>query len=255
MQQNTSSHPVGVQELLAAGAHFGHVKSKWNPKMSPFIFGVRNGFHIIDLVKSSQMLADAAEFLGNAAKNGKIILFVGTKTNYKGLLREIAVPLNVPYVADRWVGGTLTNFDHIAKRLEYFKTLRAKRQTGELDKYTKYERQQFEKELSSLERTWGGIKDLTRKPDVMVILDPRHDDTAFAEARVCNIPVVGVVNTDADPSHITYPIPANNDSIKTQRIILEILSSAIRESRKAQKPAVSADVAATAAVAPETVQH
>lgn len=211
------------EELLAmlkAGVHFGHRKSRVNPRMLPYIFGVRNNVHIIDLALTKAKLHSALEELQEMRAQGKAILFVGTRPTAKPLIKEIATMLDMPYVVNRWVGGTLTNFGVIAKRLEYFRELEAKQKHGELEKYTKHEQHLFQIELRRLEEKFGGIKQMQHIPDALFLADLYEDELAAREARRLKIPVIAIADTNTDPTLADEPIPGNDDALSSLQYIL-----------------------------------
>lgn len=224
--QNASafSEMVGRDEellaMLKAGVHFGHRKSRVNPRMLPYIFGVRNNVHIIDLVQTKAKLHSALEQLQELRAEGKVILFVGTRPTAKSSIKEMATTLNMPYVVNRWVGGTLTNFSVIAKRLEYFRELEAKQKRGELEKYTKHEQHLFQIELRRLEEKFGGIKQMQRTPDTLFLADLYEDELAAREARRLKIPVIAIADTNTDPTLVDGPIPGNDDAFSSLQYIL-----------------------------------
>ena len=217
-----------LEEMADAGVHFGHRTSRWNPKMEPYIFGVRNNVHIIDLEKTYEKLKEAVEFLKKMKKQKKTVLFVGTRVNAKEITKEMATKCNMPYVNERWLGGTITNFDEISKRLEYFRDLEKKMKSGELDKYTKKERHEFNVELLRLEEKFGGIKNMTKLPDALIVLNVKHDALAVKEAKRKGIPVVGLCDTNADPTSVDYPIPCNDDASSSLKLIVGVLVEALK---------------------------
>jgi small subunit ribosomal protein S2 len=201
-----------LEEMFMAGVHFGYSRQSRHPKMEPCIFGLRNNVEIFDLEKTYACLEKAKKFLESLAKEGKKILIVATKPGIHQLVEEAGRELNMPYVSERWLGGILTNFKIIKARIDYFTSLRQKKATGELNKYTKKEISLFTKELSRLERFLGGLEPLTSLPDAVLIIDPKKEKTAFCEAKQMLIPVIAVLNSDSDPTGIAYPIPANDSS-------------------------------------------
>lgn len=209
-----------LEEMLKAGVHFGHRTSRKNPRMDQYIFTSRNNVHVIDLEKTQEKLKQALEFIQKIKKNKEVILFVGTKIAVKEITEKTAQEVKMPYVTERWIGGTLTNFTVISKRLEHFRDLEKKRETGELKKYTKKEQHDFSIELQKLDRQFGGIKEVTKLPDALFIVDTHKEKLAVKEARMKNIPVVGLCDTNADPSIIDYPIPSNDDAISSLKLIL-----------------------------------
>lgn len=213
------------KELIEAGAHVGHKKSKWNPSMEPFVFGVRNNFHIINTVKTAEKLREAIAFLRNTIRSGGTILFVGVKVQAQDIVRETAESLDMPYVLGRWIGGLFTNFKQVRKRIKHFKKLEEMTQTGEIEKYTKREQLAHTRQLNKLEREFGGIKHMNKLPDAIFVSDVQKEKTAVAEAQNIGIPVVALVDTDGDPTKVDYPIPANDSAIES----LKIIYASIRE--------------------------
>ena len=209
-----------LEEMLGAGVHFGHRTSKWNPKMEPYIFTVRNNVHIIDLEKTQEKLEEALEFLQKIKKEKKIIIFVGAKIAAKEITRQSAEECKMPHVTERWIGGAITNFKVISKRLKHYRDLEQKQETGELKKYTKKEQHDFGVQLQRLNQQFGGIKNLTKLPDALLVVDVSKEQLAVKEARAKGIPIVGLCDTNADPTLIDYPIPANDDAISSLRLIL-----------------------------------
>lgn len=217
-----------LEEMLKAGVHFGHRTSKWNSKMKPYIFTTRNNVHIIDLEKTQEKLAETLKFIQKIKEKKGILLFVGTKVAAKEITSQIAKKCRMPYVNERWLGGTLTNFGIISKRLEYFRDLEEKKKKGELKKYTKKEQHQFGVELQKLERQFGGIKKMIKLPEGLLVIDVQKEKLAVKEARMKNIPVIGLCDTNADPSIIDYPIPANDDAITSLKLILGIIVKVLK---------------------------
>jgi small subunit ribosomal protein S2 len=222
---------VTMKALLEAGVHFGHQTKRWNPKMRPYIFGERNGIHIIDLHQTAQLLAEAQEFLADlAARNGRIV-FVGTKKQAQGTVQEQAERCGMFYVNRRWLGGTLTNFVTIRSRLQYLRNLENQYLSGELNLLPKQEAMAKEQELEKLQRSLGGLKMLAQRPSALVIVDPRREELAIKEATRLGIPIVALADTNCDPDVIDYVIPANDDAIRSVRLILSRLADAIIEGR------------------------
>ncbi len=226
--QNIEKILPSLEEMLKAGVHFGHRTSKWNSKMKPYIFTARNNVHIIDLEKTQEKLAEALKFIQKIKKEKGVILFVGTKVAAKEITSQIAKKCRMPYVNERWLGGTLTNFGIISKRLEYFRDLEGKNKKGELKKYTKKEQHQFGVELQKLERQFGGIKKMLKLPEALLVVDVQKEKLAIKEARMKNIPVIGLCDTNADPSIIDYPIPVNDDAITSLKLILGIIVKVLK---------------------------
>jgi small subunit ribosomal protein S2 len=219
-------------EMLKAGMHFGHKTSKWHPKMAPYIFGVRSNIHIINLEITAQKLKEALDFLRNEAAAGKVVLFVGTKSQTKEVIKKYALECGMPYVNSRWLGGTFTNFETIKKLIQKFKDLKARQASGELAKYTKKEQLQFQKEIDDLNESIGGIESLEKLPDVVFILDVREEKTAVKEALRKKIPVVAVCDTNVNPEGIDYVIPANDDAVRAIEMITRLVAEAIKEGKK-----------------------
>jgi len=217
---NIDKEIPSLEEMLKAGVHFGHRTSRKNPGMDQYIFSSRNNVHVIDLEKTQEKLKQALEFIQEIKKDKKVILFVGTKIAVKEITEKTAQEVKMPYVIERWIGGTLTNFAVISKRLEHFRDLEKKKETGELKKYTKKEQHDFSIELQKLDRQFGGIKKVTKLPDVLFVVDTYKEKLAVKEARMKNIPIVGLCDTNADPSIIDYPIPSNDDAISSLGLIL-----------------------------------
>jgi len=222
---------IKVEEMAEAGLHFGHRTSRVHPRMKPYIFGVRNTIHIIDLEKTLEKLKEALRFIRDLISENKTILLVGTKIQIKDLVKEIAKECNLPYVTERWLGGTFTNFKTIKKRVEYFKELEEKKQKGELAKYTKKERAEIDKELKDLEMKFGGIKNLDKLPDAVFIVDMKKNALAVKEAQKKGIKIIAIADTNVDPSLADYPIPANDDAISSVKYILERVREVIKKTK------------------------
>ena len=227
---------LDAEEMLKAGLHFGHRTSRLHPKMEPFIYGVRKTVHIIDLEKTLEKFKQALSFIQELSKQEKVLLLVGTKIPHKQLVEDIANQCNLPYVNQRWLGGTLTNFGVMRKRIEYLKEIEEKQKSGELEKYTKKERIKIAKEFDKLKIRFEGIQKLEKLPDAVFICDMRKDDLAAKEARMKNIPVIGICDTNVDPTSADYPIPANDDAISSVRYILEKAKEVILKSKPKPKP-------------------
>jgi small subunit ribosomal protein S2 len=220
-----------VEEMLKAGMHFGHRTSKWHPKMAPFIFGSRNGIHVIDLSKSRKLLESALAFLEKSAAEGKVILLVGTKDQVNKTLKETAEDAGVPYVNEGWLGGSITNFNVIKKAIKKYKTLKEEQALGKLDKYTKKEQLDIAREIARLDKKVGGMVSLTKIPDILFIWDIKHEDTALAEAKKKKLPVVAICDTNVNPTGVDYIIPGNDDAIKAVKLILGLVGAAIKEGK------------------------
>lgn len=210
-----------TQEMLAAGLHFGHKTSKTHPKMKPYITGVRNTVHIIDLEKTKEKLKEAAEYVKQLKAEGKILLLVGTKVQQRSLIQAFAQACGLPYVTERWIGGTLTNFNTIVKRIERLKDLEQQRSTGEWDeKYTKKEQLDLKEEIQGLQATFGGIKELSKVPDAVFVCDLKENALAVREAKKRGIPVIAISDTNTNPEEADYFIPANNDAVSALQYVL-----------------------------------
>ena len=218
--------------MVKAGVYFGHRKSKRHPKMKPYIFTVKNNVDIIDLQQSAEKLKGALEFLQKIIRDRGKILFVGTRLQAKNSLKDLAEATEMPYVNERWLGGFLTNFQTMLKRIEYFNELQKKKESGEFEKYSKKERIKLDKELKNLEEKFGGVKEIKKLPEALFILDLKKDALAGKEAKRLGIPVVAVCDTNTDPDLSDWPIPANDDAISSIKYILEKVKEAILKAKE-----------------------
>ncbi len=223
---------IDVEEMMVAGVHLGHRISRLHPKMAENILGVRNTVHIIDLQKTAQQLTEALKFISGVLEKKGELLLVGTKIPLKSLVRKIAQDCHLPYVTERWLGGTFTNFKIIAERIKYFKDLAKKQKEGELEKYTKKERMEIDKELEDLGQKFGGIKDIEKIPQAVFICDINKDKIALREARAKKVKVVAIVDTNVDPNLVDYPIAANDDAISSVKYILEKVAQVVKKAKK-----------------------
>lgn len=223
---------IDIEEMVKAGVYFGHKKSKRHPKMKQYIFAVKNNIDIIDLQKTAEKLKDSLNFIQDIVRNGGDILFVGTKAQAKGLIKEAAESLKMPYLNERWLGGFITNFPTMLKRIEYFNSLRDKKESGEREKYTKKEKIKLDKELKSLENKFGGVKDIKNLPKAIFVLDLKKDLLAANEARKKGIPVVAICDTNANMDFCDFAIPANDDAISSVKYILDKVKEAILNVRE-----------------------
>lgn len=223
----TKKEEALVKKMAEAGVHFGHSKSRKNPHMDSYIHTLRNSVHIIDLVSTVKKLDEALKFVKETAKKGGIILFVGIQPQAKNITQEAAKECGMPYVVGRWLGGTLTNFKTIFKRVEYLLDLEKKKKSKELEKYTKKEQMLFDEQMEKLNRNLGGIKELNKLPDAIFVLSVRHCLAAVREAKRKKIPIIGLVDTDSDPALADYPIPANDDAISALKFMLEQVKDVI----------------------------
>ena len=222
------------KEMLKAGLHFGHRSSKFHPKMKPYIFGVRKTIHIIDLEKTLEKFDIALEYIKSLIEQEKTLLFIGTKTPHKELVKAIAEECGFPYVNERWLGGSLTNFKVIKSRIKFLKDLEEKQQSDDWQKYTKKERLKIEELIQNLKRKFEGIRDLEKLPDAIFVCDMKKDGLAAKEARMEKIPVIGISDTNTDPSQADYSIPANDDAISSVRYILEKVKETILKAKSKQ---------------------
>ncbi|WP_144526230.1 30S ribosomal protein S2 [Bacillus pumilus] len=229
---------ISMKQLLEAGVHFGHQTRRWNPKMKRYIFTERNGIYIIDLQKTVKKVEEAYNFTKNLAADGGKILFVGTKKQAQDSVKEEAIRSGMFYVNQRWLGGTLTNFETIQKRIKRLKDIEKMQKNGTFDVLPKKEVVQLKKELERLEKFLGGIKDMKGLPDALFIIDPRKERIAVAEARKLNIPIIGIVDTNCDPDEIDVVIPANDDAIRAVKLLTAKMADAILESKQGEEEAV-----------------
>jgi small subunit ribosomal protein S2 len=221
---------VDIKELFEGGVHFGHKTSRWHPKMAPYIHSKRQDAHIIDLTKTVEGLDVALPFLTKVAASGKQVLFVGTKKQVKDAVKATAEKVDQPYVTERWIGGMLTNVSTVAQQVKKLKDLERRLENGDLEKrYNKLEVQRFREEVEELNGKYGGIKNLNGRPGAIVVVDVLADDGAIKEAKVLGVPVVGVVDTNADPSVIDYVVPGNDDAIKGTQLLLDYFGAAVAE--------------------------
>jgi len=223
---------VSMKQLLECGVHFGHQTRRWNPKMKPYIFTERNGVYIVDLQKTVKGLEKAYDFLREVSKNGGSVLFVGTKKQAQETVREEALRCGQYYINHRWLGGLLTNFQTIKKRVTRMVELGSPEFLEGSTKWTKKEIAGFEKERAKLEKFLLGIKEMRDVPDALVVVDPKREDIAVLEARKLGIPITGIVDTNCDPDLIDYPIPGNDDAIRAIKLIVGLLASAVIEGRQ-----------------------
>lgn len=230
-----SDQKTAMRDMLAHAVHFGHKTTRWNPKMAPYLYDKRNGVHIFDLNQSYQALERAMEFLEAAATQGKTVLFVSTKPQATALIKAEADRCDMPYVISKWIPGLLTNFKTIHSRVKYFLGLKAQKESGEFEKYTKKEAADFNKQIEKLEKALGGVAKMDRLPDVVFVLDCVRDHIAVQEALKMHITVVAVVDSNADPDGIAYVIPGNDDAIKSIHYFVTHLSEAVQNGRKKAK--------------------
>jgi small subunit ribosomal protein S2 len=227
---------VDIKALLEAGVHFGHKTSRWHPKMAPYIHSKRQDSHIIDLVKTVEGLEVALPFITKTLASGKQVLFVGTKKQAKDIVRAAAEKVNQPYVTERWIGGMLTNVTTMNTQMKKLRDLESRMDSGDLEKrYSKLEVQRFQEEIDEMNTKYGGIKNLNGKPGAVIVLDVISDSNAVKEAKTLGIPVIAVVDSNADPSTIDYVIPGNDDAIKGLQLLLDYFTAAVAEGAGAVK--------------------
>lgn len=216
-----------IEELLKAGAHFGHRVSKWNPKMEPFIFTSINNVHIIDLIKTQKMLEKALDFIKKIITEKKTIVFVGTKDQIRQPLKKMAEEINSPYIITKWIGGCFTNFVVIKKLIKKYNDLVEEKISGKLKKYTKKEQHDFDMEIKKLETKVGGLKKLTKLPDALFVWDVKKEKTAITEANKKNIPIIAVCDTNVNPQNIDYVIPMNDDATKAAKMVFNLIKETV----------------------------
>ncbi|MSU69891.1 MAG: 30S ribosomal protein S2 [Opitutaceae bacterium] len=251
-----------VKDLLDAGVHFGHQTKRWNPRSKPYVFDHRQGISIIDLGKTHATLQKACAFVEDTVGNGGNLLFVGTKRQAQEIVREAASSTNMPYCVDRWLGGTLTNFATVKRSIAKYKKYQAMETNGEMDKLPSKEVAAIKREMTRMQRNFNGIADMGDLPSAMFIVDVKHEEIAVAEGNRCEIPTIGLVDTNSDPSLLKYPIPGNDDAVKSIRIIVDAIVAAVqsglsqRDSRRTARAqadfkAVTAAAAAAAGIGDE----
>ena len=245
---------VSMKQLLEAGVHFGHQTRRWNPKMAPYIFTERNGIYIIDLQKTVKKLDEAYMFVRDVAANGDEILFVGTKKQAQESIKDEAIRCGMPYVNARWLGGMLTNFVTIKKRIKRLAQLQTMREDGTFDLLPKKEAAKLELEIEKLEKFLGGITEMKKRPAAMFIVDPRKERIAVAEARKLGIPIIAIVDTNCDPDEIDYVIPGNDDAIRAVKLISGAMADAVLEGKQGMQGA-AAEEEATAPEAAEEAEE
>lgn len=221
-----------LEELLKAGAHFGHRTNRWHPKMKQFIFTSKNGIYIIDLKKTKEKLEEALDFMTKLVSEGKSILFVGTKNQVSEPMKKMAIASAQPYIVGKWLGGYLTNFAIVKKSVKKYLDLIEKRDGGKLEKYTKKERLNFDREIKKLDLRVGGLASLNKLPDALFVWDIKEEETAIREAQQKNIPIIAICDTNVNPEEVNYPIPANDDATKTIQLILDCVEDALTAAKK-----------------------
>lgn len=225
----TADADAKIEEMFKAGIHFGYSRSSRHPKMKDFLFGLKNNVEIFDLEKTNEMLEKAKKFMASLGKEKKKFILVGTKTEAKGIVEKFAKEINMPYVIERWLGGTLTNFKGIRDRINHMKDLENKKEAKELEKYTKKEQLEIEREIIRLRNYLGGLVDMENLPSALLVVDSKKEKNAVKEANDVKVPVVAVINTDCDPKIADYPIPANDNSRTSIEFLLKELAEAYKE--------------------------
>ena len=221
-----------AQELLEAGVHFGHKTSRWHPKMEQYIFSARNSIHVFDLEKTSKKLEEAINFLTRVASHGGLIVFVGTKPAARAIVKAAAQEIGTPFVSDRWIGGTLTNFKTINKRIQYLTSLEEQQRTGQWDKFTKKEQLQLRKKMEKLQLRFQGVRNLNKLPEALFATDVKADNIAIREAKKIKIPVVAICDTNMNPGLIDYVIQANDDASSSLKIIINTIAANLKKAQK-----------------------
>ncbi|MDO8574000.1 MAG: 30S ribosomal protein S2 [Candidatus Daviesbacteria bacterium] len=221
-----------LQELLEAGVHFGHQVRRGHPRMKPYIYGAREGVSVIDLTQSEKYLKEACEFVYNLGKEGKVLLFAGTKKQAKPIIEELAKELKAPYLVHRWMGGFLTNLPEIQKNIKKLKEYLDQKEKGELAKYTKKEQLLLERKMGKLQKDFAGVMDLANLPDAIFVVDAVSDNIAIREANRLQIKVVALADSNCDPTEIDYPVPGNDDAIKSIKILVGAIAGAYGEGKK-----------------------
>ena len=223
------------QDMIKNAVHFGHRTHKWDPRMRKYLYGEKNGIHIFNLEKTSVMLAKALDFTSKLVSEGRTILFVSTKPQAITLVERVAKDCGMPYVVSRWIPGLITNFSTVKKRIKYLRDLKEQETSGEFEKYTKKEASKLKKTIDKLETSLGGVQELTKKPDAIFVVDVVKDKIVTEEAKKAGIPVIGIVDSNANPDLVTYPIPGNDDAVKAIAYFVNQFGDAVKKSRQAKK--------------------
>lgn len=225
---------VDLKELLEAGSHFGHQTTRWNPKMRPYIFAAKDGVHIFDLAKTKEGLEEAAAYIEAAVAKGGKVLFLGTKKQAKEIVENAAKKAQMPYVIERWMGGTITNWEQIKRSIDKLADMKVKREAGEYKEYTKKEQLLMDREIIRLEKFFGGLSDLEKLPEVLFIVDVRKEFTAALEAKRRGVKVVAMVDTNGNPDLVDFVIPVNDDATKSIELVVDTISQAIEEGKESK---------------------
>lgn len=239
--KTTAPSAGALQELLQAGAHFGHKTERWHPKMAPYIHSARNGVHIIDLIQTETLLKQAEKFVEELAEQGKTVLFVATKRQAKAIVEKAAQDAGMPYVTHRWLGGMLTNWQTISSRVRHLKKLEAQKADGSWDSLTKKERLLLDEEILKLSKTFDGVRELTQLPDALFVIDIPRETIAIKEANHLKIPVIGMADSNANPEGVQYVIPANDDAVKSVALITNRIAAAASKGRMAYDAKTKSD--------------
>lgn len=236
-------------DLLKAGVHFGHKTSRWHPKMKPFIFGERGGVHIVNLEQTQEKLKEALDFIKNLGKEGKVLLFVGTKKQAAAIISKCATECGMPYVEHRWLGGTITNWTEIFKLIKKYVDLKGQQEKGGLQKYTKKEQSEFAKDIARMSQLVGGISTLTKIPDAIFIIDIKREETVVREANQKGVPVIALCDTNVNAELVQYPIPGNDDALKSIELITQLVAQAYKEGVEERNAAKVTETTKTAEAA------
>ena len=231
---------ISLEELLEAGAHFGHQTKRWNPKMEEYLYGQENGVHIFDLTKTKPAIEEALAFLTGSVKEGKVVVLLGTKKQVKEKVKEVAVKAGIPYVNERWLGGTISNFEQIKRSLKKLSEMKETMASGGYSEFTKKERLLIEREITRLERFFGGLTGVEKSPDVIFVVDVKKEISAVKEAARKGVVVIGIVDSNSDPDLVDYVIPMNDDAAKAVEYILDKVGEAIADGKSKSKPAKKA---------------
>ena len=246
---------VAMKQLLEAGVHFGHQTRRWDPRMAEYIFQARNGIHIIDLQKASKKIDEAYEFIKEQVEEGKTVLFVGTKKQAQDCMKDAAIKSGMYYVNQRWLGGMLTNFATIEKRIQRLNELEKMEEDGTFDVLPKKEVTLLKKEMDKLNKNLGGIKEMKEMPGVIFIVDPKKERNAILEARKLNIPTIGLIDTNCNPNDVDYAIPGNDDAIRAVKLIADCMANAVIEGRQGEAQEVSEEEQVAESEEPTTMEE
>lgn len=223
---------VTLKALLEAGCHFGHQSRRWEPRMGPYLYTARDGIHIFDLAKTKKCLEGAADFARDIAVKGGIVLFVGTKRQAHAVIKEEAIRIGIPFVSERWLGGTITNWSQIKKSINNLEQMTQKKEKGEYKKYTKKEQLLLDREIRRLEKFFGGLANLENLPEAIFLVDTKKEETALREANQKNIPIIAIVDSNSDPTLVDYVIPANDDAVGSIKLLVGVIAEAIKEGKE-----------------------